>query len=189
MVATCRALGLLNAASSTQPLGQRALQAEADEVARAAQAAASAAGAAQLGGQAGPQVAGGAAGKGAYPTGAVLPLPSSAARAGQSGREGAEPEELSCEYQDTSQPLPTIAARLSNHLAALARHPAAAAQRRERVLHASFVTDFGLEHGLPEAADATSQGACEMARCCALRLPCCARRRRQRRAPARVAAY
>jgi len=61
-------------------------------------------------------------------------------------------------YQDTSQPLPVIAQRLANYHAMVASRPAVAAHRRDRLLHASFIVDFGLEHGLPEHRDATCEG-------------------------------
>jgi hypothetical protein len=72
-------------------------------------------------------------------------------------------ESAGCAYEDTSQPLVVIAARLANHAAVLAREPGAATQLRERVLRASFVTDFGLEHNLPDLRDQTCEGERERA--------------------------
>jgi len=58
-----------------------------------------------------------------------------------------------CEGADA----PTIARRLRNYEATFDANPAAQAQRRERLLKASFVVEFGLAHGLPDAADPTAE--------------------------------
>mmetsp|Transcript_18435 Transcript_18435/g.49574 ORF Transcript_18435/g.49574 Transcript_18435/m.49574 type:complete len:289 (+) Transcript_18435:112-978(+) len=68
---------------------------------------------------------------------------------------GGEPDTA---YQDTSRPLPAIAQCLANALAARERHPHLGVQRKDRLLHASFIVDFGIEHGLAELKDKTSEG-------------------------------
>ena len=67
--------------------------------------------------------------------------------------DGADTDD--CAWQDCSQPLETIVRRLQNH----AKHLEAAglAERlHRRAREASFVTEFGLEHGLPDVEDPTS---------------------------------
>mmetsp|Transcript_18805 Transcript_18805/g.48447 ORF Transcript_18805/g.48447 Transcript_18805/m.48447 type:complete len:355 (+) Transcript_18805:203-1267(+) len=87
--------------------------------------------------------------RGGAPPGA----PAAAAMAQQTESEGG----VASAYHDTSQPLPEIARRLAAYAAALEAHPSAREQRRERLLRASFVSDFGTEHGLPELHDVTSE--------------------------------
>ena len=65
-----------------------------------------------------------------------------------------EDEGGSCAYQDLSQPFEEIARRLHRHERATA---AVRPAREARALSASFVVEFGLEHGLPELADPTSE--------------------------------
>jgi len=61
-----------------------------------------------------------------------------------------------CAYHDMSQPLPLIAARLANFEAAL-QMGEIARQHRERLLHATFIVDFGVAFGQPaELHDATT---------------------------------
>merc|ERR1719453_1867333 len=60
-------------------------------------------------------------------------------------------------YQDMSQPIEVIARRLRRHHARLLSSADAWGERQRRLLHASFIVEFGLEHGLPEVSDATSE--------------------------------
>jgi len=60
-----------------------------------------------------------------------------------------------CAWQDCSQSLPVIVRRLQNHAKQLELAGLTEKVGR-RAREASFVTEFGLEHGLPEAEDATS---------------------------------
>lgn len=60
-------------------------------------------------------------------------------------------------YQDMSQPIEVIAARLRRYHARLTASAESWDERQRRLLHASFIVEFGLEHGLPEVSDATSE--------------------------------
>jgi len=50
-------------------------------------------------------------------------------------------------FQDVSEPLPVIAARLLNHAAAMELIEAADASSRRQLLQAAFIVDFGEAHG------------------------------------------
>ena len=60
-------------------------------------------------------------------------------------------------YHDMTAPLEVIARRLRNHLAMIDANEEARERRNARVLQASFITEFGLEHGLPEVRDPTAE--------------------------------
>jgi hypothetical protein len=60
-------------------------------------------------------------------------------------------------YQDMSQPIEVIAARLRRYHERLTGNAESWDERQRRLLHASFIVEFGLEHGLPEVSDATSE--------------------------------
>lgn len=60
-------------------------------------------------------------------------------------------------YQDLSQPIEVIARRLRAHHECMEATPEMRDERQRRVMHASFVVEFGLEEGLPERRDATSE--------------------------------
>lgn len=66
-----------------------------------------------------------------------------------------DPEE--CAYQDMSQPIEVIARRLRAYQRKVLSSTAFADERQQRALHASFIVEFGLEHGLPERRDPTSE--------------------------------
>ena len=61
-------------------------------------------------------------------------------------------------FHDMTQPVELIAKRMLAYHAHVEGSPAAAEERRRRLLHASFVVEFGLEHGMPEFRDTTSEG-------------------------------
>lgn len=76
------------------------------------------------------------------------------------GEEGAAPAgapEDAAPYHDMSQPVEVIARRLRAHHARVEASPALAEERRTRLMHASFIVEFGLEHGLPDFRDETSE--------------------------------
>ena len=75
--------------------------------------------------------------------------------AGQGG--GGEDEVDALSYQDMSQPIHVIARRLHSYDAHLRASAEVWQERQRRLLHASFVVEFGLEHGLSEMRDATSE--------------------------------
>lgn len=60
-------------------------------------------------------------------------------------------------YQDMSQPIEVIARRLRRYHARLVSSPESWEERQRRLLHASFIVEFGLEHGFPETRDQTSE--------------------------------
>ena len=60
-------------------------------------------------------------------------------------------------YHDMTQPVEIIAKRLQAYHANVEASPALAHERRSRLLHASFIVEFGLEHGLPDFRDHTSE--------------------------------
>jgi len=60
-------------------------------------------------------------------------------------------------FEDVSQPLEAIAVCLANFRAFLLANPQLADERQQRLLRATFVVEFGLEHGLPELCDPTSE--------------------------------
>ena len=70
---------------------------------------------------------------------------------------GEVPDEEAMMYHDMSQPMPVVARRLCAHAALMRASPDAADERSRRVRHASFVVEFGLEHGLSELRDETSE--------------------------------
>ena len=59
-------------------------------------------------------------------------------------------------YQDMSQPIEVIARRLRAYHAMM-ESSGGLEERNRRLLHATFIVEFGLEHGLPERPDATSE--------------------------------
>lgn len=76
---------------------------------------------------------------------------------GKSGVDGALDDSIA--FQDTSQPLPVIARRLQNYERHLQAEETVRVQRRDRLLHASFIVDFAAEHGLHGDRDPTCEGA------------------------------
>ena len=70
-------------------------------------------------------------------------------------QEGA-PVDEDCAWQDCSQPLEVVARRLQNH-AAQVDAAGLTEKLSRRTRQASFVVEFGLEHGLPPLKDATSE--------------------------------
>lgn len=60
-------------------------------------------------------------------------------------------------FQDMSQPIEVIARRLIAYHTSMQDSPGMLEERQERLLHASFIVEFGLEHGLPEMRDSTSE--------------------------------
>jgi len=68
-----------------------------------------------------------------------------------------EDDEEHYAYQDMSRPIEVVARRLRAHHARLQASGSMHEHRQRRLLHASFVVEFGLEHGLPEIRDATSE--------------------------------
>lgn len=60
-------------------------------------------------------------------------------------------------YQDMSQPIEVIARRLRRYHERLTGSAESWSERQRRLLHASFIVEFGLEHGLPEVRDLTSE--------------------------------
>ena len=58
--------------------------------------------------------------------------------------------------QSTLVPFSVIARRLHNYDARM-RASDLKGERQRRLLHASFIVEFGLEHGMPELTDATSE--------------------------------
>merc|ERR1719473_2178799 len=60
-------------------------------------------------------------------------------------------------FHDMTQPVEVIAKRLLAYNAHLEASPEQREERQARLLHASFVVEFGLEHGLPEYRDETSE--------------------------------
>lgn len=60
-------------------------------------------------------------------------------------------------YQDMSQPIEVIARRLTAYDRHMRDSPGMLEERQARLLHASFIVEFGLEHGLPERRDTTSE--------------------------------
>lgn len=70
---------------------------------------------------------------------------------------GGEDEEEQYAYQDMSQPIEVVARRLRAHHARLQASGSMHEHRQRRLLHASFVVEFGLEHGLQDVRDATSE--------------------------------
>jgi len=61
-------------------------------------------------------------------------------------------------FQDMTQPVEVIARRLLAYRELVEGEPSAREERRRRLLQASFVVEFGLEHGLPDFRDRTSEG-------------------------------
>jgi len=61
-------------------------------------------------------------------------------------------------YHDMSQPIEVIARRLLAYDARLRASPELRDEQQNRVRQASFIVEFGLEHGLPEKGDATAEG-------------------------------
>lgn len=87
---------------------------------------------------------------------AANPLaPPPSAPVAEEAAESSDPEAFS--YQDMSQPIEIIARRLQRYHARLVSNPAMWAERQRRLLHASFIVEFGLEHGLPDKRDPTSE--------------------------------
>jgi len=78
--------------------------------------------------------------------------PAPAAEAASAAEEG---DALA--YQDMSQPIEVIARRLIAYHTSMQDSPGMLEERQERLLHASFIVEFGLEHGLPEMRDSTSE--------------------------------
>ena len=70
---------------------------------------------------------------------------------------GGVPDEDAMAYQDMTQPIEVVAARLAAHAALMERSPEVRDERRRRLMHASFIVEFGLAHGLPELSDETSE--------------------------------
>lgn len=70
-------------------------------------------------------------------------------------QEGA-PVDEDCAWQDCSQPLEVVSRRLQNH-AAQVDAAGLTEKLSMRTRQASFVVEFGLEHGLPPLKDATSE--------------------------------
>ena len=70
-------------------------------------------------------------------------------------QEGA-PVDEDCAWQDCSQPIEVVARRLQNH-AAQVEAAGLTEKLARRTRQASFVVEFGLEHGLPSLRDATSE--------------------------------
>jgi len=66
------------------------------------------------------------------------------------------PVDEDCAWQDCSQPLEVVARRLQNH-AAQVEAAGLTEKLSRRTRQASFVVEFGLEHGLPPLRDATSE--------------------------------
>jgi len=63
-------------------------------------------------------------------------------------------------YHDMSQPIEVIARRLVAHERRLRATPEVHAEKQRRALHASFIVEFGLEHGLTDrGGDATAEGS------------------------------
>jgi len=60
-------------------------------------------------------------------------------------------------YHDMSQPIEIIARRLCAFEARLRASADLHAEKQRRTLQASFIVEFGLEHGLPEKNDATAE--------------------------------
>jgi len=60
-------------------------------------------------------------------------------------------------YQDMTQPIEVIARRLNAYHRRVRDSAGMFEERQARLLHASFIVEFGLEHGLPETRDATSE--------------------------------
>ena len=60
-------------------------------------------------------------------------------------------------YQDMTQPIEIIARRLCAFEARLRASADLHAEKQRRTLQASFIVEFGLEHGLPEKSDATAE--------------------------------
>lgn len=58
-----------------------------------------------------------------------------------------------CAYHDMSQPVEVIARRLLAHERRLQTTPVLHAEKQRRALQASFIVEFGLEHGLPDKGD------------------------------------
>jgi len=79
---------------------------------------------------------------------------SSASAGGESDAD--DPERFA--FHDMTQPVEVIARRLLAYNAHVEGSPEAAKARHQRLLHASFVVEFGLEHGLPDFRDTTSEG-------------------------------
>lgn len=60
-------------------------------------------------------------------------------------------------FHDMTQPVEVIAKRLLAYTAHVESTPAAREERQQRLLQASFIVEFGLEHGLPDFRDTTSE--------------------------------
>lgn len=60
-------------------------------------------------------------------------------------------------YHDMTQPVELIARRLLAYHARVQASPAMRDERQTRLLHASFIVEFGLEHGLPDRSDLQSE--------------------------------
>lgn len=67
-------------------------------------------------------------------------------------------DDADCSYQDVSQPLEVIADRILNYLSLLDANEELRSVRNARLMQASFITEFGLEHNLPEYRDTTAEG-------------------------------
>ena len=80
-----------------------------------------------------------------------------AAGAPAPGGGGDDDEADALSYQDMSQPVEVIARRLCAYDARLRAAADVWQERRRRLLHASFVVEFGLEYGLREMRAATGQ--------------------------------
>lgn len=69
--------------------------------------------------------------------------------------DDADPERFA--FHDMTQPIEVIAQRLLAYNAHVDASPADKREKGERLLHASFIVEFGLEHGMPEFRDRTSE--------------------------------
>lgn len=85
------------------------------------------------------------------------PLSYEAAASASAGEVDEEEDPDAFSYQDMSQPIEVIARRLMRFHARLTSNPDAWDERQRRLLHASFIVEFGLEHGLPEQRDPSSE--------------------------------